>query len=374
MVMQEKWIKIIPNDTLFFGKTQFTMGSETFSETLFPPFPSTIYGALGAFLIFQTGDLKTFKERKEKKEITPIEIIGPFLFREDEAFFHPPLDLVKIKEKKGRNEKNELSYLNFIEKPKITFAEMDYLTHIHIYEYDEDVDQPEGLLSKTYMKDYLENKKGIKIISTDEFWQEEWKIGIARERKTLTSREGYLYRIPMVRMNENTGFIVKVCMKKGEFPNKGLLQLGGEAKTAYFEVLEDNPLGILENLEINWKNKLFKLYLATPALFKKGWLPEWIDEKTLEGTINNIRLKLIGAAVGKYINIGGWDMLNNRPKKMYRAVPAGSVYYFQVLDDSDFRKLRDTFHLKNISDELPEEEDIKFSQKGFGLSLIGGVE
>jgi CRISPR-associated protein Cmr3 len=49
---------------------------------------------------------------------------------------------------------------------------------------------------------------------------------------------------------------------------------------------------------------------------------------------------------------------------MRKAVPAGSVYYFEVRN-GDTDSLIGKFHCQNISDELKEE--------GFGLSFVGGV-
>jgi CRISPR-associated protein Cmr3 len=51
---------------------------------------------------------------------------------------------------------------------------------------------------------------------------------------------------------------------------------------------------------------------------------------------------------------------------MYKAVPAGSVYYFKVLNGVNSNKIKEVFHLKNISDVNPEE--------GFGLNFIGKVK
>ena len=59
-------------------------------------------------------------------------------------------------------------------------------------------------------------------------------------------------------------------------------------------------------------------------------------------------------------------MAKNRPKPMRRAVPAGSVYYFQLADNNSATRVKEAFHLKNISDLLPEE--------GFGLAILGEVK
>ncbi|MCS7215870.1 MAG: hypothetical protein NZ826_06960, partial [Thermodesulfovibrio sp.] len=170
--------------------------------------------------------------------------------------------------------------------------------------------------------------------------------------------------IPMIRLSRESFILVRVS-KVLNMPEKGVFNLGGEGKTVYYEKLEGNPLEILENGTLKLTNQVFKIYLATPAIFRKGWLPDWIDETSLEGEFKKIKLKLVCCAIGKYIRIGGWDLAKEEPKPMYKAVPAGSVYYFEVLNNITEGEIKDTFHLKNISDINSEE--------GFGLCLVGDV-
>ncbi|MCM8808372.1 MAG: hypothetical protein NC926_10645, partial [Candidatus Omnitrophica bacterium] len=105
------WIKISPNDTLFFRSGRpFAMGFETWTDTIFPPYPSTIYGALRTFLIFERGSLREFKSGKYKDIGTPdkkgtMKIIGPLIFNSENSktYFPAPLDLVMKKENKKKD-------------------------------------------------------------------------------------------------------------------------------------------------------------------------------------------------------------------------------------------------------------------------------
>ena len=56
-------------------------------------------------------------------------------------------------------------------------------------------------------------------------------------------------------------------------------------------------------------------------------------------------------------------MAKRAAKPTYRAVPAGSVYYFVLSDRNRVDDLITAFHYQNISDER--------SAEGFGLALIG---
>jgi CRISPR-associated protein Cmr3 len=118
-------------------------------------------------------------------------------------------------------------------------------------------------------------------------------------------------------------------------------------------------------MEFELKNGYFKIYFATPSIFEKGWLPEWIDENSYCGNYNGIDLKLVACAVGKPEQIGGWNIAKGKPKPSYKLVPAGSVYYFKINGKSSPSEIKKSFHMQNISD--------KNSKDGFGLCLLGEV-
>ncbi len=164
------WYEITPNDTLFFrdGKP-FTMGSETWADSIFPPYPSTVYGAIRSWLIFEKGGLRDFKEGKFKgelgteKEKGSLFIKGPFLKKNDEVFLPCPLDLVKIKDKKSKDEKkdkksqdekNKLYRLSLTKKPQIFISDYPF-DNLLLWQGKEQVEDAEGYLSLTYLKDYF---------------------------------------------------------------------------------------------------------------------------------------------------------------------------------------------------------------------------
>ena len=102
------FLKIKPFDTLFFRDAKpFNMGSDTWAEYLFPPLPSTLYGAIRSFLIFYYGSLQKFltEEMPEQKWIGTkdhkgeLKVKGPFIYN-GQPLFSIPADLVKVEEKK----------------------------------------------------------------------------------------------------------------------------------------------------------------------------------------------------------------------------------------------------------------------------------
>jgi len=184
------------------------------------------------------------------------------------------------------------------------------------------------------------------------------KIGIGLSKETGTSEEGKLYRVGMSRL-DNLSLLID--FEGLDLPGRGMMKLGGEGKAVSYQKHES------VNFSVD-KSKLdgnrFKLYLSTPAIFKNGWLPQWIDESTLEGEYKGLKLKLLTASIGKPILIGGFDMKARKHKPMYKAVPAGSVYYFEIIK-GDLENAFEVFNQKAISDFYPVQ--------GFGIAYVGGI-
>jgi len=371
-------LRIKPLDTLFFRTSRpFDMGAETFAEAMFPPSPATFYGALRTFLIFEKEGLTKFYSKGFKDKVlgTPyekgnLELKGPVLGKENSLYFPAPADFVKVK----RNGKEKLVPLILKD---VDFCSDYPLEKCLSFSGEEKAEPASGFIENLDFKDYLEGKASeLRSTPLSNFFKTIQKIGIKRDKTTFTSEEGYLYRIPMLEFKEEASFLIKVNDIES-FPEKGVFTLGGEGKLAEFERLdtkesEEDPFELLKNVNFRLKDGMFKLYLATPAYFKKGWIPSWIDEnKGFEGEFRGIKLKLVAVALKKFRLVGGWNFAKNEPKPVCKMVAEGSVYYFKVLDDSDEQRIKEAFHFKNISD-IAENET--FSPKeGFGLALVGGV-
>ncbi|MEP9412271.1 MAG: hypothetical protein HRF42_12915 [Candidatus Brocadia sp.] len=206
-----------------------------------------------------------------------------------------------------------------------------------------------------------------------EFVSMEPKTGIKRSNGTRTTEEGHLYRVGMNRLAQinpdksiNEVSILVDYDGLNNFPDSGMVRPGGEAKSAAIKRVTDFKIPELSQASKDkiGKDRRFKLYFATPTVFKHGWLPDKMDSETLIWKKNSFSLKLLTAAIGKPVMVGGWDIDKKQPKPMRKAVPAGSVYYLEILD-GDVESIVNTFHYKNISDFS--------SQEGFGLSLVGAT-
>lgn len=137
--------------------------------------------------------------------------------------------------------------------------------------------------------------------------------------------------------------------------------------------------------------KYLRMVLATPAYFRKGWIPGWLDEKLISKDRGQykeneeikylwetkIKLQLRWACVPRWQPVSGWaydlriqdDQKLPQERMVRRMVPAGSVYFFEVIE-GDPSELAQELWLKSVSDrnrraEAHDRED------GFGLALWG---
>lgn len=362
-------IEIEPLDTLFFrdGKP-FSMGEEVWADGIFPPSPSVIYGALrSAYFANNINELD--KANDESCDPTKDLKITGIYYRFEYANYLPlPLDLVQ-KKFRSKDEKN-LEQINKIYKLVSLTCSQDKsfyssLNMPAILRHNEEVESIEdGIIECPHFETYLTGfTEGFECKRLSDLIEREPKRGIGRENSTHSADEGKIYRVGMQRLN---GLKIIVEFEGLKIDEEGFLKLGGEGKAISYKqsnkVCEGNP-------KINGNR--FKLYLSTPAIFENGWIPGWLKEETAKdgtklfaGTYEGIRLQLLTAAVGKPTSIGGFDMKVKKPKPMRKAVPAGSVYYFEF-EGCDVEKVIKTFDKKSISDFN--------SKEGFGIGFVGGV-
>jgi CRISPR-associated protein Cmr3 len=349
-------IKIDPLDTLFFrdGKP-FTMGDDNWANGIFPPHPSVVFGALrSAYFSHHIDDLK--KATGPYDPTGKLHIRGIYFYDHTEKKIYLPLPMDCVKNK--NEEKNEVSLLPYVNLDKIkTSCPTQYAL-----KGTGDVETVNGgFITSDLFKKYLTNsERSFSFIKISDKISIEHKIGIGIDKNSGTSEVGKLYRTGMNRLNDLS---LLIEFDDLDLPASGFLKLGGEGRAVSYEIFSSEKFEM--SFQIKDNQKFFKLYLLTPAIFKNGWLPERIDEKTLIVEYPGLKLKLITASIGKTIYVGGFDMKARKPKPMYKAVPAGSVYYFELMEG----EIQTAFKLLNqkaISDY--------YSEQGFGIVYFGGVK
>jgi len=406
------WLKIKPLDVLLFRTSKpFGAGESYRAESIFPPTSIPFIGAIRSRAIchlmdMQPGSDAEYWQYDEKinnnlpypiideigtpDDLGPLSFEGPYLSMENTICLTLPKDLMK-----STNESSEfLSCLVPANSswPVISSTPGSFKSNLDMIL---EVSKPNseacesGYLTGTNLSNYLLSDLTNDVVYQESLCETEHRLGIAlnSDRSTQT---GLIYNVMFNRLNEKACFWIKLTSQhKNEaqlLPEKGFLSLGGESRAAYFETLQDSqvPAPLTQDSKTDINEKLlqamigkdkFKLYLISPALFDKGWLPDNIDSTTYEWQLlPGCTIKLKAAAVGKFISISGWNLVSQMPRPMLRAVPPGSVYYFQSsspFTEKDAHELLEKFHFKTMMTNTPRIQSDFYRSAGFGLAAVG---
>jgi len=394
---------IRPLDTQFYRDGRpFDAGTESEGKSNFLPYPRTLYGALRACILSHYSDWQNWPNSPEVQSVIgsspgqfgSLSIRGPVLAKDlsgdlsNICTFYPiPKDLVKTKDTR----------ICLLLKPLMDESLLKNSTNFQyngVYHCRPDskqhVEEIEGyLLSHNYLFQYLmgefpQEKDKTILEKDDNIFQFEPRLGIGLNPKTRTVKLNLLYSVNHLRMNDNVGLIVDVDNDNGILPKDGMFRLGGDSRPAGYTKIEDGEWAkIIEDVKkrITEEGK-FKIYFITPAIFKNGWYPDFLSGQNgyLEGNLpdTSLRVRLVGACVGRAIPIGGFDIKKKHPKEIQKAVPAGSVYFFRCTDwdcwtdeqrKSNVSLLLANFFYKSLAVGTQPQA---YWKEGFGLALIGG--
>lgn len=343
-------IAIQATDTLFFRDGRpFSMGEDSFAQGIFPPPPSVLFGVLRSVYL-----AKGLEDDSGLETLILDSLNLKFRFIALQAgpnvFFPLPKDLVVSKDK-GRLKPHPLLLSDAF---KFSNGQTN---KVLISTFEDKTEDDTFLTDHLSLERYLSgNVVNVLPRKLTDFTCPETKIGIGRDKNRNTAEDGKLFRLQATRpVTKNLQHLQFLISFDGlQLPEDALFTMGAERRVAFYKKRDDL------NLECpNLENKIFKIYLATPAIFKQGWRPETL--------LDNHGLELLTAALDRPIHIGGWDMDEKRPKPMLQCVPAGSVYYVKAKDIDAANRIAHAIHGKSISDNLNQTD---YQSQGFGIAYV----
>lgn len=257
-----------------------------------------------------------------------------------------------------------------------------------------------------------------------DFFSTENAIGIGIDPATQTTAESQFYSRAQLRFREGCALGAYVEARNRHetdgdlmeqlFPADGRIRLGGEARSCTVRAAPTHGDGpaLPHGPEITGSR--VKWVLLGPAVFPHlpsenradghphpgGWLPSWIDPKTLEVRLLDgpgerkakrlnqtagrpIGARLVAARIERPLVITGWTSVlspgaasgERAPgaRSTLLAVPPGSVYYFEADNGEEARKLAAAlnWHGPSGGNTVVNRRSALLGEQGFGLGVCG---
>jgi len=398
------WIEITPLDVLLFRSPRPFRAGESFrAESIpFPPGPLPFVGAIRAKIFtHKPGGLGAYADACQKKNANKAEeellntfgtddnlgrlaFRGPFLAgKECPLLVRAPMDLLWDPDASAL-----VSYLAPGRHPWNVVTSAPRLSPLRVAkELEEFPPASEAFfLSFDHLKTYLNQEPLPHLYREGDLCCQEPRTGI-KLGAGRTAEAGMLYTVDYLRPEATTTFVMAAeNLPADALPASGFLALGGEGRAAWYRVCPEPPEVARDPVSWapNFTDGRFKLVLLAPAVFRKGWLPDDVcSEANGAYCLKGLGLpsaRLVAAAVGKAEGVGGWNLMHKRPRSLVRAVPAGSVYFFDAerpLSDRERSALLDKFHWQSAmtdddtGENWPSEVSGLYRAAGFGLSVLG---
>jgi CRISPR-associated protein Cmr3 len=201
------------------------------------------------------------------------------------------------------------------------------------------------------------------VVSTDDLFVEESRIGLARNNRHRIAAKGMLFSTRHVRLREDVALAAEwLGTAKPNGRQNRCVRFGGEGRLAH--VSEIGDLAGLKPPKAQGGERGLILLLLTPVQFRPVTLPVSPEtrpqcepttvppglEKTelngrtvwkgrlvyrKDGVEGCIRLAVECAVIGKAAREGGWNLRKDRPRPVRNYLPAGSLWYCTLPDGQD---------------------------------------
>lgn len=230
-------------------------------------------------------------------------------------------------------------------------------------------------------------------------FQREPRVGTTLDAATGASKrvegrtESGRYTAEYLRLGKDVKMLCAVETERAAELKGSWVRFGGQGGLVRFDDEASDLDAQLRALPQGAPTRFVRWTLLAPALFAKGWYPNWLEGTTDKTRTGKVMLPtekvlrrpgetraayrarmnaerhpfetahLIAACVGKAAAFSGYDSQDcEKPTEL--AVPAGASYVFACDTDEEAQKLVEVLHLKPLSD---------LGEKGFGLGVCSYV-
>ncbi len=356
-----RWFTLEPLDSLFFRDGRpFNQDDPNQADTtsLFPPYPPTMVGALRAAMARVLGwngrkEGKAWPEEvlgtgtdwqdEENTSLGPLEFAGPFLMKGNELLLPAPLHLLRRDKQKGEEGSRAPEPGTDGRCRKCRSVSREYALLQPGGEMECDLGKvrlpvaPEGggwkpaegwWVTRAGMERILAGKlpEEKDLFCSKCLWKVEPRIGIAREPESRTVKRqengGGLFATRHVRLAPGVKLVMAVRgVPKTILLDGAITPLGGEGRAAAVSELEKPPAWPGNGKAAAGAGGKCIVIFLTPAD-----LAEWPKPGA---EIADLPGRVVSAAIGKPVRIGGWDGVARGPIPLRACLPAGSVLFME---------------------------------------------
>ena len=371
--------RLVPEDVLFFrdGKPS-SIGDDHYLRSIFPPYPSTLYGLVRTQRLFEEGcDLSAVSEAWWKSLSADLRsqigewnghgslrLRGPWLVKESTSSSRAPHDIllpapddlriVTVPAELPVGSRKVTRAVRLLPEPvrdgrawshKLA-AMVPWTCDNGEWRPDDHENDPEPAHGwfltmrgvESWMAGFVPAAEDFVDSST--LWSVETRTGVGLQKHQRMSMDRMLYTFGFIRLNR--GISIGFELTGGSLEPDRHVRLGGENRLA---LLQDGP-SLTSKLEspAHGAKDDGVFALITPGIYET---PDLADNGSVPDA------QVTAAVVSETVRVGGWDLARHGPKKLWRAVPAGSVFY---IDGPRIEQLH------SLS---------KQANEGFGLMLRG---
>ncbi len=388
---QDKTYLIRPLSPLVFRSAK-PFGSLSDASDIIFPLPSSGAGLLRTQTLLQnhyelvpnSGGSLTVTEEDQKK-LLEIGHKGPFLVVLGESsnytiYVHKPANALYLKNREsGKTELIRLTPQSTLNEEMIGSDLPSGLLPVMMEKNIKGKPQPGPMLWPLQQLLEWQNGKGITFEELSEKGIQSLPVDVrthvAIDNRTHSGIEGQLFQSASYDLDatrrdvkeggwkdSSYGFLL---LSDTELQNNHV-RFGGESRLSkMYAVAMHKDLMAPQSLSVEIEQAGgLQLTLLTPAIFSNGYLPAWLEEETLIGTLphTSIKVRLKACAMDRWLPVSGWDLHQKRPKAMRKAVASGAIYWFEVLE-GDLSSI-ERLYFSTISDQHQDQKD------GFGVVLV----
>jgi CRISPR-associated protein Cmr3 len=192
------------------------------------------------------------------------------------------------------------------------------------------------------------------LVSQDELWQSESRVGIQRDEVTRTTKEGALYSPHHIRLSHDTQLRLH-AKQLPECQVSGIAPVGGESRACFLEIEDLRPEHVIPALpEIHRCNGdlYYTVIVLTPLSIDAMPHPK--------GRLENLPGEIVSACLPRPQRWGGWDSVACAPLPLEPYIAPGSVFFMKAPESE--KPAIQAVHGETIGNR---------ADWGFGLIAIG---